>query len=428
MRLSNLLLFASIVLLCGCAVNPVTGRNELALLPVSPEEEAALGGKAFPGTIQQMGGEVADPQLGAYVNRVGLNLGRVSERPDLNWQFKVVNDSAPNAFALPGGYIAVTRGLLVNLENEAQLAAVLGHEVGHVTARHSVQGLQRGALANVALAVLSGVAGSSSYAPLLQQAGQLSAVVVDRTYSRGQERESDRLGIDYMVRAGYDPKGAVQLQEFFYRKMEGGAEPSWVGGIFRSHPFSKERMLENEEYIRLNHPRAAGELKAEPFRKGVAGVMKTRGAYQLFDKGERLEKEGKVKEAIAAYEEAAKAAPGEALILTGLGMAHLQSKNPQGAQLYLEKAVAIDPNYFLSRLGLGYVRLELGDGAKAVPDLEASMKLLPSAQGGYLLATAYEKTGRRSEALELYRAVAKTDPNGKLGRAAAARVQALAGG
>ena len=120
MRTACLLLLPFLVLagLSGCAVNPATGRTELALIPVSTSQEIAIGEKTFPQAVQQMGGEYPDPRLAAYVNQVGQRLGRVSQRPDLPFQFKVVNDSTPNAFALPGGFIAITRGLLVNLDNE----------------------------------------------------------------------------------------------------------------------------------------------------------------------------------------------------------------------------------------------------------------------------------------------------------------------
>ena len=121
-------------------------KKELSLFQVSTEEEVAIGKKTFPQAVQQMGGEYQDPALAAYVNEVGTRLARYGERPELPYEFKIVNDSSPNAFALPGGYIAISRGLLADLENEAQLAAVLGHEIGHVTARHSVQGMQRGSV------------------------------------------------------------------------------------------------------------------------------------------------------------------------------------------------------------------------------------------------------------------------------------------
>ena len=411
----------------GCAVNPATGRSELALLQINDRQEVALGEKAFPQAVQKMGGEVNDPALENYVNEVGLRVARVSQRPDLPYHFAVVNDSSPNAFALPGGFIAITRGLLVNLDNEAELAAILGHEAGHVSARHAVQGMQRGMLLNLGLTVLSGATDQAAYGPLAQQAGQLAAGLLDKSYSREQEREADRLGIDYMVRAGYDPAGAVQVQDFFYRKLEGGAEPQWLTGLFRTHPFSRERLQANRQYIAANYPAAGGRLASEAFARKVAGLKKTREAYALYDRAEAFKKEGKLGQAINLYLQAAARAPDEALILTGLGMAYLQAEDLSAARLNLAQAVRLDGDYFYSRLGLGYVHLQQGDAAGAVANLEKSMELLPTLQGGYLLAEGYEKTGRRQKALELYQAVAQANPQGDLGKAAAARARALQG-
>jgi len=415
--------------LAGCAVNPVTGRSELALFQVSQDEEIAMGKKSFPQAVQQLGAEFPDPQLATYVNNVGRRLGLVSQRPDLPYQFKVVNDSSPNAFALPGGFIAISRGLLVNLENEAELAAVLGHEIGHVTARHSVQGMQRGSLLNVGLAVLSGVTENTAYGPIAQQAGALTANLLENSYSREQERESDQLGIDYMVRAEYDPIGAVQLQEFFYRKMEGGAEPEWLSGLFRTHPFSKERMLANQEYIRSHYSQVLGNrqysLRAETFQAATAQLRKTKAGYELYDQANQLEANGDLSQAIAMYLKAATELPDEYLILTGLGNAYQKAGDIQSAKRYLAQAVKLNDNYFKSRLGLGYVYLQLNDSVKAVPELEESMKIMPTAPGAYFLAQGYEKNGQKDKAVELYGQLAQADPSGKYGQAATARLKAL---
>lgn len=436
MRTHNfLVLFFSLLtlsLLCGgCAVNPATGKRELALFQVSTSEEVAIGEKTFPRAVQQMGAEYPDARLNAYVNEIGRRLGRLSQRPDLPFAFKVVNDSTPNAFALPGGFIAISRGLLVNLENEAQLAAVLGHEVGHVAARHAVQGLQRGTLFNVALAVLSGVTSEAAYGPLAEQAGQLTASLLENSYSREQERESDRLGIDYMVRSGYNPQGAVQVQEFFYRQLEGGAQPMWLTGLFRTHPFSKERMVANEEYARTHYSQAlTGSeyvLRPESFREATARLRSVRRGYDLYDEARRLEAQDNLAGAIEAYLKALEAAPNEGLIYTGLGLASIKAGDVNPARRYLLKAVQLQDDYYQSHLGLGYVYLQKGENAAAVKALERSMKLLPTLQGGFLLAEGYEKTGQTQKALELYRAVADADPKGKLGQAAAERVQALGG-
>jgi predicted Zn-dependent protease len=401
------------------------------LFQVSTDQEIGIGQKAFPKAVQQMGGEFSDPAVNSYVNQVGQRLGRISPRPGLPYEFKVVNDSTPNAFALPGGYVAITRGLLVNLENEAQLASVLGHEIGHVTARHSVQGMQRGALLNLGLAVLSGVTGQASYGPLAQQAGQLAAGLLDNTYSREQEREADRLGVDYMVAAGYNPRGAVQLQEYFYRQVEKGAEPMWLSGLFRTHPFSKERMLDLQSYIAGNYPQTVQDpryiLNGPRFNSAIAALRKTREGYELFDKGRELEEQDRLSEAIATYLQAATAAPDQGLILTGLGMAYLKANDLNSGRQHLARAVQLDGGYFRSRLGLGYVLLEQNRAADATRELEASMELLPTLQGGYLLARSYEKSGQKAKAVELYRDVAEADPQGRIGKAAAERLQALGG-
>lgn len=413
---------------CGCAVNPATGKRELALFQVSTVQEIGIGEKTFPQALQQMGGAYPDPQLNAYVDALGKRLGRLSQRAELPYHFRVVNDSTPNAFALPGGFIAVSRGLLVNLENEAQLAAVLGHEVGHVTARHAVQGMQRGTLFNLGLAVLSGVSGDTAYGPLAQQAGRLTASLLDKRYSREQERESDRLGIDYMVRSGYDPQGAVQVQEFFFRQLEGGAEPMWLAGLFRTHPFSKERMLANREYIDSSYPRNAGlALAPDPFREATARLRKVQPGYELYEEARRLEVQDSLAAALETYHRALEAAPNEALIYTGLGLASLKAGDLNPARRYLQKAVQLDGGYYRSHLGLGYVYLQKGENLAAVKAAERSVELLPTLQGGFLLAEGYEKTGRRQQALELYREVAGADPGGRLGRAAAEKVRTLEG-
>ncbi len=416
-------------LFSGCAVNPVTGRKELALFEVSDQQEVEIGQKAFPAAQQQMGGVYPDAALNDYVNRVGLRLAKLSSRPGLPYQFQVINDSTPNAFALPGGFIAITRGLLVNLENESQLAAVLGHEVAHVDARHSVQGMQRGALYDLGLTVLSGAVGTTSFGPLASQAGKLAAGLLDRSYSREQERESDWLGIDYMVRAGYNPNGAIELQEFFSRKLEGGAESDWVGGLFRTHPFSRERLEANRDYIRRRYPSALADPAAlvgsRELKQAIARLEQTRAGYELYDEARRLEREGQLPAAVPVYLKAAAAASDEALILVGLGMAYLQSEDIGSARIHLTRAVQLDGRYFFPRLGLGYVHLQQDRPSEAAAELEASMALLPSLQGGYLLAESYEKSGQKSKALNQYRAVATADPNGKLGKSAAARVRLL---
>lgn len=414
-----------LLLLAGCAVNPVTGRNELALMTVTPEQEVQLGKESFAQAVQTMGGIYPDAALNAYVDRVGRRVTAHSHRPELKYSFKVVNDSSPNAFALPGGFIAISRGLLINLENEAQLAAVLGHEIGHVTARHSVQGMQRSTLLNAAVG-LAGIAGGEEYGKLASQIGGVTANLIDKRYSREQESESDLLGIDYMVQAGYAPQGAIQLQEIFYRKIDNGQNADWLNGLFRSHPFSVERLEANRNYVASHYPGSRGGygLDAASYRRAIAPLLQTREAYELYDQARELEAKGRLDVAIETYHKAMQQAPEHALLLNGLGMAYLRKEDYIPAKRYLIKAVNVDPDYYQSRMGLGYLYLKDKRPADAVPHLQASLELKPTTQAAYLLGEAEEALGNIDKAQQLFQAVAEAD-SGKLGQAARAKLQGL---
>ena len=417
----------------GCAVNPATGRSQLSLMSMSTQEEVELGEKAFPQILQKMGGAYPDDELQKYVQGVGDRLKTASHRKDLSYTFRVVNDSSPNAFALPGGYIAITRGLLVNLQTEAQLAAVLGHEIGHVDARHAVQGMQRSSLLGLGLAVLSTATSGAEYGSLIQTSGEVAATLFDRSYSRGQEEESDRLGIDYMVRSGYNPQGAVQLQPIFYEPVDRKKDPAWLEGLFRTHPFSKKRMEENRLYIdgKYAGARAAGNVGNvgnESFLQATARLAETREAYALFDRARQAEKSDNVSQAISLYLEAAAAAPEEALILSGLGIAYLRVEDFVTAKQHLQRAVRLDRQYYLSHLGLAYIYLSQGVNSRTVSHAEKSFKLYPSVEAAYLMARGHEGSGNKEKAIELYRVVEKNDPKGKMGRHAAARIVVLEGG
>ena len=425
-----LVLSALVFLLCGCAVNPVTGKSELAFYSMSEQEEVSLGKKAFPEAIQRMQGEYDDPRLKEYLTSVGMRLAKVSHRPDLPYAFKVVNDSSPNAFAMPGGNIAITRGLLVALANEAQLAAVLGHELGHVTARHSVQNLQRGILLNVGLQVLAISSSGTSYSGAARQAGQVAGSILDSSYSREQEREADRLGIDYMVKAQYSPKGAVELQEFLAQK-SGEGESSWMQGLFRTHPFSKERMRDNQYYIdgkygwaMNNEAYASG---AGDFQRAMAPLRKTSEAYTDYDKAREKERAKDPAGAITLYEQAVHKAPEQGLLHSALGMAYLKNNSPDKAKKHLTRAVQLDAEFHESHFGLGYLYLQENNPALAKEHLQKSMKLMPALGSAFFLAESYEKTGEPAKAQALYGQVAGADPGGNLGRSAAAKARALGG-
>ncbi len=218
----------------ACATNPATGERELSL--IGEGQEIAMGRQADQ-DVQASIGVYEDPELQAYVEGVGQRLAARSERPDLPWSFRVADDPAVNAFALPGGFIYVTRGLLATLNSEAELAAVLGHEIGHVTARHAVNRISRAQLAGLGLGI------GMILSPELAQFGDLANLGLNLLflkYSRDDERESDVLGLRYIRTAGYDPDAMVDVFAQLERA-SGLAESERVPGWLATHPAPEER-------------------------------------------------------------------------------------------------------------------------------------------------------------------------------------------
>jgi len=239
MKRSLVSLLVTLGLLAGCATNPVTGKNELSL--VSEAQELAIGAQQYSPARQSQGGDyVVDRQLTAYVNEVGQRLAVVSDRK-LPYEFNVLNNSVPNAWALPGGKISINRGLLTELKSESELAAVLGHEVVHAAARHGAQQMSKGLLLQAAVLGTVVATQGKSYGNLAQLGANIGAQLISQKYGRDAERESDLYGMQYMVRAGYDPQGAVDLQRTFVELSE-GRQQDWLSGLFASHPPSQERV------------------------------------------------------------------------------------------------------------------------------------------------------------------------------------------
>lgn len=230
--------------LSGCSVNPVTGKNELSF--ISTSKELDIGKKNYVPYQQQGGRYSVDPDLNRYVSDIGKRLASLSGRPNLPYEFVVLNNGVPNAWALPGGKIAINRGLLMELEDEAQLAAVLGHEIVHAAGKHSVQKMQQSILLGIGVQATAIAAQGTEYGRAAAAGAGVGAGLWSARYGREQELESDAYGIDYMVKAGYDPHAAVELQETFLRlSQKNGGSSSWIKGLFASHPPSQERVNKN---------------------------------------------------------------------------------------------------------------------------------------------------------------------------------------
>ena len=231
------LCFFLLLVVSGCAVNPVTGQQELMLL--SDPQERQMGGQTDQAVIEQYG-LYPDSSLNGYVESLGQPMARLSHRPELGWSFKVMDSPVVNAFAAPGGYIYVTRGLLAAVNDEAELAGVLGHEIGHVTARHSARKYSQMMLANLGLGL--GISLAGEYGEVLGPLLQTGTGLLFLKFSRDDERQADALGVEYASKAGFD---AGRLADFFtslerMSSLEGG-DGSRLPEFFSTHPNPVDR-------------------------------------------------------------------------------------------------------------------------------------------------------------------------------------------
>jgi predicted Zn-dependent protease len=415
---TTILLAIGTAFLAGCAVNPVTGKREL--MTVSTASEIQMGQQNYAPMQQSQGGAYdIDPALTQYVQGVGAGLASQSNVP-LPYEFVVLNNSVPNAWALPGGKIAINRGLLTELESEAELAAVLGHEVVHAAARHTARQMSRGMLLQ-GLVIATAVASSDSdYGNLAVGGAGLAAQLVTMKYGRDAELESDFYGMQYMSKAGYDPQGAVSLQETFVRLSE-GRRTDWLSGLFASHPPSQARVDANIATA-ASLP-AGGKTGEDDFQRAMQKTRAAKPAYDAYDEGRKALSEKKSDEALTLANKALSLYPQEAHFHALRGDIRLVADKYDMAVTNYNRAIERRNNFFYYHLQRGLAKKELGQTDGAVVDLEKSIELLPTAPAHYTLGGIARERGNLPEAINHYKVVAGA--GGDYGKAASAELVKL---
>lgn len=407
-----------LALLAGCATNPVTGKTDLML--VGEESELQIGRQNYAPMQQAEGGVYElDPDLVGYVQQVGQRLAAVSDRA-LPYEFTVLNNSVPNAWALPGGKIAVNRGLLTELRSESELAAVLSHEIVHAAARHSAQAMSRGMLIQGGLVAAQVAFSDSDYGSIYLGGAALAAQLLTQRYSREAELESDRYGMRYMSRAGYDPAGAVSLQETFVRLSE-GRQSDWLSGLFASHPPSPERVAENRRTA-AGLP-AGGLVGADAYQAALARTRKAKPAYDLYDEGRKSLAAKRPDIALQKAQQAIALEPAEANFHALKGDALLLQKDYPAARSAYTAALERNDHFFYFHLQRGLVAERLRDDAAAARDLQASLELLPTGPAHYALGNIALRARRHDVALRHFEIAAGSQ--GELGAAALAAMMRL---
>ncbi len=266
-RINGAMLGLLLTTLTSCAVNPATGKRQLVL--IGEGKEISMGREADPQIVEQMG-LYQDEALQQYISSLGKKLAATSERPKLPWTFRLIDDPVVNAFALPGGFIYITRGILANLTSEAQLAGVMGHEIGHVTARHSVEQMSRAQLAQVGLGV--GMVLRPELQPFANAASSGLGLLFLK-FGRDDEKQADDLGLRYMMRAGYDPRPLPNVFRMLDKTTQlagGRGTPEWLST--HPNPANRSQRLE-QEIAALNQPLEGRTVADRSFLRRLDGLI-----------------------------------------------------------------------------------------------------------------------------------------------------------
>ena len=363
--------------LSGCAVNPVTGRQELALIPESAEIQ--MGSENYIPARQAQGGDyVVHPEVVEYVREVGRKLAAVSDRK-LPYEFAVVNDSEINAWMMPGGKMAVNRGLLLKLHSEAELAAVMGHEIVHAAARHAVRQIQEGLLLQGAMIAASLAIEANTDKEWVKGIGaiglQTAGMLLSAKFSRDDEAEADHYGMVYMSRVGYDPKAAITVQEMLLK--EAGAHDSLFERLLADHPPSPDRVAAAKAFA----PRlpSGGEWGRKRYRQRLAALFHDAPAYEAYDKARKAYKNGDYRTARAWADKAIRIQPKEAVFHLLKGDIYEHTYNEGLALREYKLAAHLNPGYYQPHLKLGLLLDSMGRQRQARIALENSVKLLKTA-------------------------------------------------
>ncbi len=272
----------SSLVLSACSVNPATGRNQFTgLMPA--ESEAQVGASQHEEIVKQYGGLYKDQKLQNYVSSVGSKVARNTERTDVTYQFFVLDSPVVNAFALPGGYVYVTRGLLAVANDEAELAGVLGHEIGHVTGRHSAARYSQSVVTGLGTTLLGAYLGNSAVSQMLDVGSNLYI----SSYSREQETEADTLGIRYLDRSGYDPKAVsdfLAAMDQYQVSQSGKAEKAETPNFFSTHPQTAGRVAAASADA-ARYPGNAKERGAGAYLAAIDGMTYGDSPEQGFVRG-----------------------------------------------------------------------------------------------------------------------------------------------
>ncbi|MEA2059187.1 MAG: M48 family metalloprotease [Thermodesulfobacteriota bacterium] len=394
---------AGLAIAPGCAVNPVTGKNQLMM--ISRENEIDIDRQQSPHQFSADYGVCQDGQLNNYIDTQGRKLAAHTHRKNMPYSFRCVNATYVNAYAFPGGSIAVTRGILLKLENEAELAALLGHELGHVNARHSAEQVTKGSIAGLLVKGVSAVINShnSQMGALAEQLGMLGQGALLSYYSRDNEREADALGNEYMVKTGYSTEGFVGLMDIL-NDLHKGSESS-VSILFATHPMSSERYETALQNSRKKYQYSKDfPVYRDRYMDMTQRLRAKKEAIEAMQDSDALLQQKKFKEAESALKNAIKCCEDDYTAHLMLAKCMLAQERFSDAMEYAKNASRLYPEEPQSYQVAGMADLNLKNYETAYDNFTRNAELLPGNPVMFFFrGYALDKMGRKTTAAPLYK-------------------------
>ena len=396
--------------LSGCATSPVTGKS--ILVGMSEAQERQTDAQVAPHQFSHDLGAIQDESVNRYVADLGQRMGLLTHRPQMPYSYRVLNANYVNAYTFPGGAMGVTRGILADLDDEAQLAALLGHELGHVNARHAAQRQGQNMVAQAAIAGLNVAAQNSDWGGLMSMGGQIGASALLAGYSREHECEADALGQEYLVKAGYPATGMVRLHQLLVSEEK--AAPSLLQTMFATHPMSSERMQAAQAAADSRY-RISNSLDArrERFMDSTASLRRIRPTIDACKNGETAMAARQYAKAQTEFQTALAKTPRD--YASNLRMAQCLQAQGQTAKAvsYADSAREIYPQEAQAYKLAGVLALQQRDAGRAYQNLDRFDRLLPGDAGiTFLKGISLEGMGNRQAAAQHYVAYLRQSQQG----------------
>ena len=422
-RFLQLTTMSAVAVATGCATNPVTGRTQLMM--VSEQDEIQMDRRYSPLQFSVDYGATQDDALNAYVNGIGRDLASRTHRPHMPYSFRVVNAGYINAYAFPGGSIACTRGILLTLNNEAELAALLGHEIGHVNARHTAEQMSRAQLSSIVVGGLSIFADSASsgLGQVASAVGGIGAGAFLARYSRDNERQADGLGTEYLVKSGYSPDGMVGLMSMLNNLNK--SRPSSIEVMFATHPMSEERYRNAVEAAGTAYAASKSlPVNRERYMDSTARLRAIKGAVEEMQKGDKAMGSKEYPQAEGHYRTALNQAPNDYAGLASMAKCQLMMKKYSEGARYARLAKSVYPQEAQGHHLSGFAALNLKEFESAHQDFQASHRLLPGNPTTiFFIGYSLEGLGHRPDAAREYQRYLQQVREGQYAQHAAQRLR-----